>query len=224
MDVLFPVRESEINEQLRFALRSLKNFPHGKVYISGYKPSWVKNVQHIKLTPQGETRFEKANLNIYKACQSDISQRFVLMYDDIYITKPIDEIPLLNRGDIDDVLKLYGNRQSIWLDTMRRTKTFLESQNMNTLSFEMHAPIVMDKDKYLETYDFMTRNRIPHGSTRTVYGNMHGLEGEKSADVKVYDWKYPMPNKPFFSTTHRVFPMIKPLLLKLFPEPCEYEV
>lgn len=41
-DIVYFVKESAKNEELRYSLRSLKNFPHGRVWFYGYCPSFLK--------------------------------------------------------------------------------------------------------------------------------------------------------------------------------------
>ena len=46
MDFVYIVKEDEKNEDLKYSLRSIAKFyPENKVWIVGYKPSWVKNVE-----------------------------------------------------------------------------------------------------------------------------------------------------------------------------------
>lgn len=40
MDLVYIVKNSEVNEDLRYSLRSVAKFvPHNKIWIVGYKPS-----------------------------------------------------------------------------------------------------------------------------------------------------------------------------------------
>ncbi|HRN29777.1 MAG TPA: hypothetical protein PK890_08770, partial [Terrimesophilobacter sp.] len=93
LDLVYLVRPGNNNPELRMSLRSLKNFPHGKVWIVGHKPNWVANVRHIKGNP---TNNSHANvfLNVLAACEHpDTPDEFVIMNDDFYITRPIQKIP-----------------------------------------------------------------------------------------------------------------------------------
>ena len=48
MDLVYIVKNSEVNEDLRYSLRSVAKFvPHDKIWIVGYKPSWVQNVEYL---------------------------------------------------------------------------------------------------------------------------------------------------------------------------------
>ena len=40
-DIVYFVKPSEDNDELKYSLRSLKNLNHGQVYLVGYRPSWV---------------------------------------------------------------------------------------------------------------------------------------------------------------------------------------
>lgn len=222
-DILIPVKEGEPNEQLRYTLRSLKNIPHGKVYIAGYKPSWVKNVRHIPVNQRFGTRFQKSANNIFYGCKSDISQEFILMNDDFFITAKPKEIINYHWSTLQDHLNRYGSRRSQYLNIMRTTQTKLTQLGCTTYSYELHCPMVIDKTKFIETYIFMQRKNIPFGSTRSVYGNMHKIESKnRKKDVKIYEPTGKLP-KPFCSTTHKVWEHVQPMLDEIFPDKSEFE-
>lgn len=46
MDILYLCRPGE-NLELRYSLRSLRNVPHGRVWIFGDCPDWVTNVNLV---------------------------------------------------------------------------------------------------------------------------------------------------------------------------------
>ncbi len=43
-DVVYVVRPGDKNEELRYSIRSvIANLPHRKVWIAGYKPTWLSD-------------------------------------------------------------------------------------------------------------------------------------------------------------------------------------
>ncbi|MEU0273202.1 hypothetical protein ABZ129_15340, partial [Streptomyces sp. NPDC006307] len=59
-DIVVPVREGAVNEQLRFALRSwAAHLPHGRVWLVGHRPRWAANVEHIA-TRQTGTKYQNS--------------------------------------------------------------------------------------------------------------------------------------------------------------------
>ena len=113
MDIVFVVRPGESNEVLRYSLRSLVNLPHRQVYISGYCPSWVKNVIYIATDQEGNDDLDNSNHNlICAAIREDLSDNFILMNDDFFIMAPADVVPPMHQGSLDGTIERYktGNR------------------------------------------------------------------------------------------------------------------
>ena len=69
LDVVIPLKESEDNEELRYVLRSIAaNLPHRKVFLAGFKPSWVKNVELISVEVPEGLKYSKSLANTKAAC------------------------------------------------------------------------------------------------------------------------------------------------------------
>lgn len=218
MDVVLPVR-SGANEELRFALRSLRNYPHEYVWIFGDKPDWVTNIRFVE-TPQDGNKHRNVNTAIRLACEHpDVSDPYVLANDDMYFMEPTTEIPVYNLGTIRDVAAAY-QRQGInsdYVQGMIRTAQHLEALGYrDPLSFETHTPIVVHKRIMLDAL-----NHGPY-QRRSVYGNLAGLTGDTIRDVKIHR-RRSVPRGPFLSTSDRAFPIAYPHLARTFPKPSPYE-
>ena len=91
-DIVIPCRPGA-NEELRYALRSLKNLPHRDVWIIGGIPDWVRDVRFYEY-PRSTTKYETTAQHMVTACRHpEISDPFVLMNDDFYIMKPMKTVP-----------------------------------------------------------------------------------------------------------------------------------
>lgn len=188
MDVVYVVKHDPENdsEELRYSLRSLKNIPHNRVFIVGELPSWVKDATHISV-PQVGTKAQNVTANLRAiAASPDISNDFIFMNDDMFFMKPIDELPMLNFGAMNDVITLYDERYpegSDYITSMKLLYQFLCEQGItNPISYELHTPIVINKEK---------AGRILNSSHRlyqfrSYYGNIYKLGGKQVADVKVF--------------------------------------
>jgi len=189
MDIVYFVREGDDNEELRYSLRSLVNIPHGTVHIVGYKPCWVKNVNHI---PVEQTGIKNTNTtrNLYVAAESEeVSDNFILMNDDFFIMKPIEEIPNLNRGYIVDVAEYYQQFNSPYFKGMVETHNYILSLGYKSpLSYELHVPMVMNKYNVVDMLDqyYFDAPEVSILHKRSLYGNMFNYGGETIKDVKVY--------------------------------------
>lgn len=229
MDVVYPYKSKGDDEELRYSLRSLKNLPHGKVVIVGDRPEWLRDVYHIPVKQRlSLTRFENSARNIYEAsCDPKVSEDFILMNGDFYITKPIQEIPTYHRGNIAEVVSSeYGGADSLYIRIMKQVHKFLKSKGYPTLCYELHCPMVINKTKYREIHKLIrNRHRIPHGSDRTLYGNMTDMGGTKIKDVKVYRPNDPIPDTEFLSSSPKswVEGAFRDYIRASFPDKSKYE-
>lgn len=201
MDVVYLIKVDPENnsEELRYSLRSLSNLPHGRVYIVGEKPDWVTQVTHIPV-PQIQTKAENVAKNMRAAIEhSDISQDFILMNDDFFIMNSLSRLPDLNFGTMENVIALYNKRYpqgSEYIDSMKRLFQLLVERGCQCpISYELHTPMVFDKQKLLQMY------AQAHGrmfQIRTYYGNLYGdTEGNTVPDVKIF--LEPIHNNPEYN-------------------------
>lgn len=227
-DWVFPVRPGSSNEELKFALRSLCNVPHGTVWMVGHKPPWVTNVEYIG--GGNSAPAPRANLynNLLLACrQPGMSDAIVITNDDIYITEPISVAPILFRGtlraQIAQVTRLAGSR-GWWQESLTAAlKALTECGHPDPLSYELHTPYPCDRHAMadtLERFAAVTPHNPPQW--RTLHGVTHGIGGSLGPDVKALR---PGPlRQPFHSTDDLSLRYFRAKLLALFPQPSPYEI
>lgn len=221
LDIVYPVRRGDNNPELRFSLRSLEqNYPHAQVWIVGHKPTWVRNVEFLP----GNTHSLRANIyfNLLEACtHPGVGDDIVVFNDDMYITAPLGEIPVLYRGTLDDHLQLV-QPQRWWACSLRTTRDAL-SDYPNPLSYELHTPFLASKEKMRDTlqrFAHINPNNPPQW--RSLYGNTQRIGGTQAPDCKELR---PGPiHTPFHSTDDGSFLRhYRRPLEELFPEPSRYE-
>jgi hypothetical protein len=204
MDIAYFVRPGDDNDELRHSMRSLKNIPHGNVYVAGYKPKWLTNVIHIDV-PQGANKnLNTTNILECIARDSRVSEDFILMNDDFFIMKQMDEIPRLNRGPIEGVLSYYEPANSGYYIGMKGTHEYMLGLGFkDILSYELHAPMIMNKKNILTMFDKYRADQknIKPLHKRSLYGNMFNYGGKSIEDVKVYNYDQEFDkNSDFLST------------------------
>lgn len=87
-----------------------------------------------------------------------------------------------------------------------------------TADFETHAPMLVDRDKLLETLNVILDDpKSWELQWRSMYGNMHGIEFEYFEDKKTKTSK--LKDGAIISTANYTRE-----LDKLFPEPSRYEL
>src|SRR5690606_7632318 len=125
-----------------------------------------------------------------------------------------------NMGKVREVIDSYTAQgiTSSYVDGMRRTLAYLEQRGYaDPLSFELHTPMVVDKQLMLQTLALGPYQR------RTVYGALAGLRGRKSKDVKVSSNKSKIPDGRFLSTMDETFQRTLPTLRAAFPDRSVFE-
>lgn len=187
-DVVYVVKPGDDNESLRYSLRSLANIPHGKVIISGYKPFWVKNVIAIYKDQEDIPDQQNSNENLLLAADMipDLSDDFLFMNDDFFITQPTDTIPVMHQGDLDAVIQRYktGNRyhQAYSLVTTKR-ELIAHNIGPELLSYELHMPMMFNRKLLVDMIKGFGQPLFAL-RPRTCYGNMYKLKGVYQDDAK----------------------------------------
>ena len=236
MDLVYICRDGE-NEELRYSIRSaVKNMPHHKIWVVGGKPDWYIG-PHIPVK-QLETKYLNVGNNQIAAFSSElISENIVLMNDDFFVIKKIDEIKTYHNGLIIDTIKSFRRSgvNSSYVRKLDHTRKVLRRKFgiQDALSYELHVPMPATKSRMREVIKLGV-------ASRSAYGNVYNVGGEAMKDVKFYTGKI-MQHKnyteileysgniedleyPYLSSSDASFPILLEKILKdLFPEPSPYE-
>ncbi|MFE0545209.1 hypothetical protein [Streptomyces sp. NPDC058891] len=228
LDIVVPVREGPVNQQLRYALRSWEaNIPHRRVWITGYRPPWLGGVGFIPTQQAGRTKYANTTLAMRHACRStEISDPFLYANDDMFVMEPLKSMPVLHRGPVREVEEYYAARASgSYLRGMRETRDLLvQYGHEDPLSYELHVPLLVNKPGMLHALESGRRLDVLH--KRTAYGNLAQVGGERIADVKVLH-RGPRFDRstPFLSTMPDSFTNgeVGRLIRTSFPKASSYE-
>jgi hypothetical protein len=200
-DIVYVVRPGEQNEELRYSLRSLINLPHGRVWVAGFCPWWVIDVGVIRVaTRPGGHQSAKANLRA--ACEHpDVSEQFVYFNDDFFVMQPLERMPILHRGLIDEAIR--QGMRSWYTRAMRATRDLLVERGISDpLCYELHAPTLVTKQGMLEALDLC---HYPMVQERSMYANLQRIGGMEARNFKVYRGDYGWRSWPFLSTNDSSF-------------------
>lgn len=220
MDAVYLVREG-LNEELRYSLRSLVNVPHGRVWIVGWKPGWVR-AEHLPLR-QGSDRYENTLAGVLTACtHPDITDSFQLWNDDFYALAPT-EIPVWHLGPVEDD----GARGASHPGGRGETFRLLRKWGVDpVLDYAVHVPFIVDKAKMVD----VLRKAAPHGvralHRRTLYGNHYQIGGVQVDDVAIGDMtQIPKPGQVWAATNDQSFTKgaAGKWIRNCFPDPSPYE-
>lgn len=226
MDIVYLVKPGERNEELRYSLRSLALVPHNRVWIVGYRPAWLRNVEHI---PSSSRLGKWGNLPVdllAAARHPGISERFAYWNDDIFALEAMDAVPVRHRG----ALEAHANTHapSPYQLGKRQTAQLLRRWGIaDPLNYELHIPLVMDKATLCDAIPrAQADRRIAALAYRSLYGNVAGVGGEPMADVKIVNSRQPIPaGWPFVSTSDGSFASgrVGKEIRQRFPLPSPYE-
>jgi hypothetical protein len=230
LDLVVPVREGAVNQQLRYALRSWQAcLPHRRVWIVGYKPAWLGGVGHIptRQNDAGATKYRNTTAAMRAACEHpDVTDTFLYANDDMFVMEPMDEMPVLHRGPIREVEPYYAARASgAYLQGMQETRDLLADHGYaDPLCYELHVPLPVSKAGMLKALDAGRHLEVLH--KRTMYGVLNQIGGEQIEDVKVLH-RGPRFDRstPFLSTMPDSFANgeVGRVIRSRFPSPSDYE-
>lgn len=233
MDIVYPIKKTTFNEELRYSLRSLENIPHNKVFIIGDLPEFVneEKVYYIP-APKLESRYKTTTNHLKLAILNDnISEDFIWMNDDFFILKPIlEEHLILNRGLFrDQVASYHKNHHPLTNFDKLVENAMIQLKHLgftNPISFELHCPIIINKENFKAIEDKINSDAL-HCCKRSVYGNYFMRDSKPIEDVKVLSkhiFREDIQGQlPFISVSECCFNKIKPFLEKKFPNKCKYE-
>ncbi|WP_225846894.1 hypothetical protein [Streptomyces sp. HPF1205] len=225
-DIVYPVRPGDDNHELRYSLRSLANLPHGRVWIAGHMPPWVRGVGHIPVPPQ-PTKYLSSTANLRAAVEHpDIAEEFLYFNDDFFVMQPVEAMPVLHRGPLEQVERRCAHRATgSYAQGLRETRALLaDLGHKRPLSYELHVPMPMSKTRARETLEAGQRLQLLH--KRTLYGNLHQVGGRQIFDPKVLTRSPRFPhNAPFLSTAPDTFAAgsVGQFIRRQFAAPGPYE-
>ena len=248
LDLVYILKASESNPDIRISLRSVAKFCNfRRIWIVGYKPSWIKGVRYIP-TIQNQDKWKNSIINYMAACNcEEVSENFILMNDDFFALKPIynwRENLNVCLGKLSDEVRKNANnpKKSRWkygfdyaVDTLKELKCETE------FNYETHLPIIINKANFKQMMklpiikDFMVTRKVLH--KRSIYKNLYPdsvlTNPRKIDDVKITlnqdlsdvwlreDWL-----SVFDDTVGntRQYPKLNQFLSSLFSEKCKFEV
>jgi hypothetical protein len=232
MDVVFLTKEVpslQAYEELRFALRSLEAcYPHGDVWLVGGAPEWVQNVGRIR-TVQAGVKWENTRLGLRTAVECDlISDPFILMNDDFFLLRPQKTLAMLHGGFYAGWLAAMRSRlgRSAYVRGGEETLRILKREGVKApLCWSLHTPMRVDKTAARQALNLA--GAFPRQiHMRTLIGNLSGLTGVQSRDVKLTGGvKLPEPGDLYLSTSDGSFEKgrIGRWIRAKFPEPSSFE-
>jgi hypothetical protein len=223
-DIVYVCRPGP-NEELRYSLRSLANLPHGKVWMFGAAPEWVTDVEVVRV-PQEPGAHATTKANLKAAClHPEVSEEFVYFNDDFFVMQPMENVPVMHRGPLSDLVRS-GMMATSYTGALRRTLAILKEQGIEApLMYDLHAPMQVTKTGMLAALDLC---QVPKGELcqeRTLFGNLQEVGGELSRNHKVGRMHRDWQSWSFLSTNDTTFRSVPAgdYIRASFPDRSPYE-
>ena len=189
------------NNEIKYSLRSIEKYlkNYRNIWIVGECPEFLTNVYHLPYPDKFLIPDQNIADKIKHACKCPyISNDFLFFNDDHYLLQTFDAPNFPYYWDVpleEKVKKLghvgYGARVS-------NTYNHLKAHDLPTKNFDVHTPIVYNKDLFLETV--MSVDWSKAYIIKSLYANSLKIEGEQLPDNKTER----VPSGKIFSSRPRV--------------------
>jgi hypothetical protein len=188
IDIVYVLKDNtKKNWELPFSLRSIERnlLNYRNVYIvTNVLPPFINPAEVIHIKESDNPGIKDANIcrKILAACNdSRVSDDFLFINDDHFILKPISapDIPPYNKGE----LKQKYKRNSPYIKRLRLTRKILKESSLGICHFDIHTPIVYNKEKFIEmSQSFKWEDGYV---IKSLYGNFNKL----SEKFEIKDYK-----------------------------------
>lgn len=223
LDIVYFVKDSINNEELRYSLRSLRNFPHHKVWFYGGCPRGLRPDYHVAVKQNQKNKWENVSMMLRIACANDkITKKFWLFNDDFFIMEKISHPTNYYREDFyKRIVQLEDkyNGMTSYSRMLRSTAQELETLGLPTKDYSLHIPMLIDREKALELF------RITDCcGFRSLYGNYCQLANKSMGDCKITNKLKMWQGGCYLSTDDEAFSgAVGNQIKAIFTDKCEYE-
>lgn len=187
-DIVYFVKNSPHNEELRYSLRSVEqNFPHRKVWIYGGKPDDIEPDRFVSVRQVGANKWEKVRNMLMQVCENkEITEDFWLFNDDFFVMhKPTEYQPIYDGSIYKRIIQIEGrnyDKPSLYTAQLRQMVKELEricpDAPMN--NYAVHMPILVNREKMKAVL-----KRFQSPMFRVLYGNYWNIGGIDMKDMKI---------------------------------------
>lgn len=176
-------KTSDKGQELRYSMRSLQNVKNwnGEVFVAGDKEDWFSDkVQIIDNFTRSHVKWLDQQAKMRAIIDdSRVSDDFIYFNDDFFITEPTEITPLYD-GKLENV-----NTRNGWVQAKSDSKLFLKELNISEpLNYDIHVPIVFNKQKLTKVLDMLDQNKQTRLQPRSIYGNYYHIGGKQYKDRK----------------------------------------
>lgn len=216
MDVVYLYSAGSNTNEIKYSRRSFEKHLTGidRFFIVGDDPGIFNDIIHIPV--ENKYKGNRAR-NIYEkilaACRRpDISKSFLCASDDHFLLKDFNAstFPYFHCGQFTHTINRLTDKNYYKAYVVSTYKALL-ARKVSTLYFNVHTPIVYEKEKYIEVMQSYDWEVLKGYISKSLYANSLGLTGEYTNDCKIFNPKTKtairrkLRETPFFSTDENCF-------------------
>lgn len=224
-DIVYILKDGTMTEELRYSLRSIeKNFPHRFVWFVGGQPKGLNPDRLLRHTQHGANKWLKIKSSMLEVIkQEELSDEFFLFNDDFFVTKPVEKFVNFTDRTLSDRIEDFRKENphlNRYAMSLVQTEEELKAQGYGTLNFEVHLPMLFEKNKVEAA---LCRCFSPQ--MRSLYGNIAGCKVIDRRDVKVNSLNDIPHGMDFVSTNDKTFAYgnVGQYIRDIFKEPSRFE-
>lgn len=193
IDIVYPLSEGLShfrNEEIRYSLRSVEKYVknYRNIYIIGDKPKYLNDkIIHIPFKENPNFCKERRIMEkfYFATTIQEISDNFLMFNDDYFFREPVNTVSIKSyyKGKLSEAIA--NRKEGTYTTSLRNTFEALEQRGFETYNYDMHYPIVYNKQKFQEvmkSYDWDVRFGYV---VKSLYANTLGIEGEYKKDCKL---------------------------------------
>ena len=223
-DIVYFVKDTPDNEELRYSLRSLSNFPHRKVCFYGGCPKGLNPDIHFVFKQDGANKWQNVNKMLRSACKCNlISKNFWLFNDDFFVMNKVLHPVNYFSGDLyKRIVQLEDKHGGIteYSLQLRNMCKELEALGCTSKNYAVHYPMLINRKKALELL-----NTTDCPMFRCLYGNYANVKAEWANDCKIISKDKEWKGSDYLSTVDESFHdgKVGQQIREIFKNPCKYE-
>lgn len=227
-DVVYILKNDIRPNEIRYSLRSIEKYlPHKNVWFVGGQPEGLIPDKALPMQQEGTLKWERARSSLIQICKNEeVSNKFWLFNDDFFVLQPVTSTKPFYGGLLHDrILRIehrHRDKRTGYTRALRFCEDTLIESDLTTFDYALHLPILVDKNKMLETLELFPDCPM----FRSLYGNYANIGGVQHDDVKIVDVCEHIPSgSDYVSTSDSSFAygVVGHEIKNRFPERCKYE-
>jgi len=187
MDIVIPfVNESHwSNNELRYCIKSIRKnvLEDCTIHLVGEPCNEVEVDNFIEVTYQQKNKSKDIAYKIYQYCNQTVNDKFILFNDDYFVNKSIslNSIKAYSEEDLKDTFK---SCHESYKEFVESTIKFLKILNTTTINYDIHYPMLMETQKFIEMYERFYRGNNLY-LVKSLYGNYYKIPHKIIKDPKI---------------------------------------